>query len=65
MEWVGRLERSGVSQARYGLSEDSSLSLVGGRLVGVEINIVTPWGMCRHEIWEPQPPGTLKGCLGL
>jgi hypothetical protein len=46
MEWVGiRLERSGVSQARYGLSENSSVPLVGGRLVDVEINIVTVWGM--------------------
>ena len=35
-----------MSQARYGLSEDSSVSLVGGHLVGVEIIIVTPWGMC-------------------
>jgi len=35
-----------VSQARYGLSEDSSVSLVGGRLVGMEINIMTVWGMC-------------------
>ena len=35
-----------MSQARYGLSEDSSVSLVGGRLVGLEIIIVTPWSMC-------------------
>jgi hypothetical protein len=35
-----------VSQSRYGLSEDSSVSLVGGRIVGVEISIVIPWGKC-------------------
>jgi hypothetical protein len=35
-----------VSQARYGLSEDSSVSLVGGRIVGVEISVVTPCGKC-------------------
>jgi len=64
MEWVrSKIRKSRVSQARYGLSEGSSSSLTGGRLIGMEINIVTPWGMCHHEIWESQPPGTLKACL--
>jgi hypothetical protein len=43
-----------VCQARYGLSKDSSVSLVGGRLVSVEMNIVTPWGMyCNLDVELP------------
>jgi hypothetical protein len=37
-----------VSQIRYVLGEDSSEPLVGGRPVGMEINIVTLWGMCSN-----------------
>jgi len=22
-------------------------------------------GLCRAEIWEPHPPGTLRACAGL
>jgi hypothetical protein len=41
-----RNRRRGVFQARYGLSKVSSVSLVGGRPVGVGIDIVNPGGVC-------------------
>ena len=40
------IERRGVFQARYGFSNVSSVSFVGGRPVGVGIDIVTPGGKC-------------------
>ena len=33
-------------QARYGFSRLSSVSLIGGRPVGMGIGIVTPGGVC-------------------
>jgi hypothetical protein len=35
-----------VFQARYGFSKVSSVSMVGGRPVGVGIDIVNPRGVC-------------------
>ena len=40
------MKRSGVSQARCGFCKGSSVSLVGGRPVGVEFNIVAPGVVC-------------------
>jgi hypothetical protein len=34
----------------------------GGRCVG--LTTLPPYANCL-EIWEPQPPGTLRACLGL
>jgi hypothetical protein len=39
--WAVEIERHVVFQARYGFSRLSSVSLVGGRPVGVGIGIVT------------------------
>jgi hypothetical protein len=38
--WDSRNGRRGVFQARYGFSKVSSVSMVGGRPVGVGIDIV-------------------------
>jgi hypothetical protein len=35
----------------------------GGRCV--ELTTLPPSCADCHEIWEPQPPGTLKACVGL
>jgi len=35
----------------------------GGRYVGLT-NLPPSWADCL-EIWEPQPPGTLRACQGL
>jgi hypothetical protein len=42
--WDSRNRRRGVFQARCGSSKVSSVSLVGGRPVGVGIDIVNPGG---------------------
>jgi hypothetical protein len=44
--WDSRNGGRGVFQARYGLSKFSSVSMVGGRPVGVGIDIVNPGGVC-------------------
>ena len=44
--WAVGIERRGVFQARYVFSRAVSVSLVGGRLVGVGIDIVTSGGIC-------------------
>jgi hypothetical protein len=41
------IERRGVFQARYALGKVSSVSLVGGRPVGMGIAIVTTGAICR------------------
>ena len=35
----------------------------GGRCVGL-INLPSSFADC-HEVWEPQPPGTLRACPGV
>ena len=42
MEWVGSRNR----KASYGFSKVSSVSLVGGRPVGMAIDIVTTGAVC-------------------
>jgi hypothetical protein len=44
--WDSRNRRRRVFQARYGFSKVSSVSLVGGRPVGMGIDIVNPGGGC-------------------
>jgi len=45
--WAVGIERRGVFQARYGFSKVASVSLVGGRPVGMGIDIVTTGAICR------------------
>jgi len=33
--------------------------------LGVEDGQCYGWQSCHLEIWEPQPPGTLRTCSGL
>ena len=47
--WAVGIERRGVFLARYGFSKVSSVSLVGGRPVGMAIDIVTTGTIC-HDI---------------
>ena len=44
--WAVGIERRGVFLARYGFSKVSSVSLVGGRPVGMGIDVVTPGAVC-------------------
>ena len=43
--WAVGIERRGVFQGSYGFSNVSSVSMVGGRPVGVRIDIVHPGGV--------------------
>ena len=44
------------------LTEMSTMAGKGGRCVG--LTLPPSYADC-HEIWEPQPPGTLRACPGL
>jgi hypothetical protein len=44
--WDGRNRRCRLFQARYGFNKVSSVSLVGGRPVGVGIDVANPGGVC-------------------
>jgi len=45
--WTVGIERRGVFQDRYGFSKVSWVSVVGGRPVGMGIDIVTTGAICR------------------
>jgi hypothetical protein len=59
----GRTIALGLTQPLTGLSNRNNSWGKGGRRVGLT-TLPPSCGDCL-EIWEPQPPGTLRGCPGL
>ena len=63
--YSGRTVALGSTQAASNINEYQEYFMGGKGGLGVGLTILPPSCAGCHEIWEPQPPGTLRACPDL